>query len=101
MKVTTLILLSWILFQRISADPTGSRRIRSRSDIPVEDDELAGFGQMDQEIKKDLDRFKEIKEVGSRFQQDHWQITIIARLKSGKDDSLLRRGLSFETDDVC
>jgi hypothetical protein len=43
---------------RISTEP-----LLQRSDIPIEEDDLEDIRQLDLEIKKDLDRFEEIKKV--------------------------------------
>ncbi len=66
MRSLRILLLSCLFTSVLSYDPTnrsGSRRpIRSRSDIPIEDD-LVGYREMDHEIKEDLDRFEAIKQV--------------------------------------
>ena len=46
---TTVLLL-------LSSEVNGSRLIRSRSDIPIEE-------ELEQDFKDDLDRFEEIKQV--------------------------------------
>ena len=53
--ITGMPLLLLLLVLLLS-DANGSRLIRSRSDIPIEED-------LDQEIKDDLDHFEEIKQV--------------------------------------
>ena len=63
MRVLRILLLSCLLTSGSSDDPAGkSRPIRSRSDIPIEDD-LVGYREMDHEIRADLDRFEAIKQV--------------------------------------
>ena len=47
----------------------GFRFIRSRSDIPIEDEDLVGYREMDGQIKKDLNRFEDIKQV-----KKHWEL---------------------------
>ena len=42
-----------------------SRSPRSRSDIPIEDEDVVGYRDMDEEIKQDLNRFEDIKQVKS------------------------------------
>ncbi len=86
-KILTFILLSLFSIDRILADDLGvqrirsqsdnpilvdnigSRRIRSRSDIPIEDEDLVGYREMDGEIKKDLNRFDDIKQVFGTFRK--------------------------------
>ncbi len=65
MILLRLLFLSCLFANGSSDDPArgfGSRLIRSRSDIPIEED-LVGYREMDQEIKKDLDHFEAIKQV--------------------------------------
>jgi len=61
MRLLIIFFLSCV-FANDPAKGFGSRLIRSRSDIPIEED-LVGYREMDQEIKKDLDHFEAIKQV--------------------------------------
>ena len=53
---TTVLLLPLPLLLLLSSEVNGSRLIRSRSDIPIEE-------ELEQDFKDDLDRFEEIKQV--------------------------------------
>ena len=53
---TVLLLLLLPLLLLLSSEADGSRLIRSRSDIPIEE-------ELEQDFKDDLDRFEEIKQV--------------------------------------
>ena len=68
-QIFNLIWLSLFSIERIFAQDLGFRPIRSRSDIPIEDEDLVGYREMDGQIKKDLNRFEDIKQVGN-----HWEL---------------------------
>ena len=56
LKTFTTVLLLLLPLLLLSSEVNGSRLIRSRSDIPIEE-------ELEQDFKDDLDRFEEIKQV--------------------------------------